>query len=58
MNTKNLITPTIVVALCTSLSISASQPQLHPDYSGRYILSKADLLAAEKVKTLNPMYEK
>jgi chitodextrinase len=57
MNTKNLITPIIVAVLCTSLSISATQPQLDPDNPGSYILSKADLVLTEKAKTSNPMYE-
>jgi len=57
MNTKNLITPSIVAALCTSLSINATQPQVDPDNPSGYILSKADIFASEKAKTLNPMYE-
>lgn len=52
-----MITPTIVAVLCTSLSRSATQPQLDPDKPGSYILSKADLVLIEKAKTLNPMYE-
>ena len=57
MNTKNLIKPAIIAALCTSLSINATQPQADPDNPNGYILAKTDILASEQAKTQNPMYE-
>ena len=57
MNTKNLIKPAIMAALCTSLSINATQPQADPDNPNGYILAKTDILASEQAKTQNPMYE-
>jgi chitodextrinase len=53
---KNLLKPTIVAALCTSLPIKAIEPQPDPDNPNGYILAKADISATEQAKTLNPMY--
>ena len=57
MNTRNLLKPTILAALCTSLSLNATEAQPDPDNLNGYILTKTDILATEKAKTLNPMYE-
>jgi chitodextrinase len=54
MNTLSFL---IVTALCTSLSINATEAQPDPDNPSGYILSKADILASEQSKTLNPMYD-
>ncbi|MCP4991283.1 MAG: carbohydrate-binding protein [Colwellia sp.] len=56
MITNNLLRSAIVTALCSSMSVYATQPQPDPDNPNGYVLSKADILASEQAKTQNPMY--
>ncbi|MEW6989779.1 chitinase [Colwelliaceae bacterium 6441] len=57
MNTTKFLKSATLVALCTSFSIYATDPQPDPDNPDGYLLSKVDITAAEQAKTQNPMYD-